>query len=89
LVREIDDHWARVSAITWNPTNSNIFSTSSKDCDIINYDLRVQRSTQICRNHTQEVCGLKWSPDGSYLASGGNDNALLIWDPRKDGKPLH
>lgn len=89
LVREIDDHWARVSAVTWNPTDSNIFSTSSKDCDIINYDLRVQRSTQICRGHTQEVCGLKWSPDGSYLASGGNDNALLIWDPRKDGKPLH
>lgn len=89
LVREIDDHWARVSAITWNPVNTNLFSTSSKDCDIINYDLRVQRSTQICRNHTQEVCGLKWSPDGSYLASGGNDNALLIWDPRKDAKPLH
>jgi uncharacterized protein YjiK len=41
LVREIDDHWARVSAITWNPVNTNLFSTSSKDCDIINYDLRV------------------------------------------------
>ena len=30
--------------------------------------------------HTQEVCGLKWSPDGKYLASGGNDNLLMIWD---------
>ena len=30
--------------------------------------------------HSQEVCGLKWSPDGKYLASGGNDNLLLIWD---------
>jgi len=29
--------------------------------------------------HQQEVCGLKWSPDGKYLASGGNDNLLNIW----------
>lgn len=31
------------------------------------------------QQHTQEVCGLKWSPDGRYLASGGNDNVLNIW----------
>jgi cell division cycle protein 20 (cofactor of APC complex) len=30
--------------------------------------------------HTQEVCGLSWSPDGQYLASGANDNTLCIWD---------
>jgi len=29
--------------------------------------------------HQQEVCGLKWSPDGKYLASGGNDNLLNVW----------
>ena len=29
--------------------------------------------------HKQEVCGLKWSFDEKMLASGGNDNRLLIW----------
>jgi len=29
--------------------------------------------------HAQEICGLKWSLDGQYLASGGNDNMLHIW----------
>jgi WD40 repeat protein len=27
-----------------------------------------------------QVCGLKWSYDGTQLASGGNDNKLFIWD---------
>lgn len=30
-------------------------------------------------HHRQEVCGLKWSFDDKYLASGGNDNKLLVW----------
>lgn len=30
--------------------------------------------------HRQEVCGLKWSFDNHYLASGGNDNKLYVWD---------
>ncbi len=29
--------------------------------------------------HKQEVCGLKWSFDDMQLASGGNDNKLMIW----------
>lgn len=31
-------------------------------------------------SHRQEVCGLKWSPDNQYLASGGNDNRLYVWN---------
>ena len=27
-----------------------------------------------------QVCGLKWSPDNQYLASGGNDNRLYVWN---------
>lgn len=30
--------------------------------------------------HTQEVCGLAWSPDGTTLASGANDNTLCLWN---------
>lgn len=32
-------------------------------------------------NHAQEVCGLKWSPDLHYLASGGGDNIANVWEP--------
>jgi hypothetical protein len=40
--------------------------------------------------HTQEVCGLAWSHDGATLASGGNDNLLLLWDARTGAtSPAH
>ncbi|PGG96777.1 hypothetical protein AJ79_09460 [Helicocarpus griseus UAMH5409] len=29
--------------------------------------------------HTQQICGLVWSPDGKHLATGGNDNACLLF----------
>lgn len=37
--------------------------------------------------HKQEVCGLKWSFDENQLASGGNDNRLLVWDIANLGPP--
>lgn len=30
--------------------------------------------------HTQQVCGITWSPDGNIMATGGNDNACLIFE---------
>lgn len=30
--------------------------------------------------HSQNICGLAWSPDGRYFMSGGNDNRALLFD---------
>lgn len=30
--------------------------------------------------HIQQVCGLAWSPNEAYLATGGNDNSCLLFD---------
>ncbi|CAH8638384.1 unnamed protein product [Heterobilharzia americana] len=42
-------------------------------------DRLVPGAVRVLKDHRQEVCGLKWSPDSQYLASGGNDNRLLVW----------
>ncbi len=44
--------------------------------------------TATLRGHEQEVCGLKWSPSGAQLASGGNDNVLHVWDA-DSSRPAH
>ena len=35
------------------------------------------------------MCGLRWSPWGTQLASGGNDNLLNIWDDRYASTNTH
>jgi hypothetical protein len=37
--------------------------------------------------HTQQICGLAWSFDGRFFASGGNDNALNIFETRRILQP--
>lgn len=73
----MDGHTARVGSLAWN---SFIISSGSRDGSIVHHDVR-QRDHKVAtlHGHTQEVCGLKWSPDFKYLASGGNDNLVNIW----------
>jgi len=33
--------------------------------------------------HTQQVCGIAWSPDSAFFASGGNDNLLYLFEAKK------
>jgi WD40 repeat protein len=35
---------------------------------------------RVLRGHTESVCRLAWSPDGSYLASPAHDSTVRIWD---------
>ena len=37
--------------------------------------------------HTQQICGLAWSPEGNYFASGGNDNSLFLFERRRVLRP--
>jgi cell division cycle protein 20 (cofactor of APC complex) len=77
-LRTMKGHSARVGSLAWN---NSIVSSGSRDTSIIHHDVRVaEHKVATLQGHTQEVCGLKWSLDGSQLASGGNDNILNVWD---------
>ena len=90
-LRQMKSHanHARVGSLSWN---HHIVSSASKSGEIHHHDVRVsQHHVGTLKMHTQEVCGLKWNPDGRYLVSGGNDNLVAIWDAQMsyDNKPLH
>ena len=86
LIRTYEGHSARVGTLAWN---GQILATASRDRNILLRDLRSPSSYfSKLKGHTQEVCGLKWSYDNVQLASGGNDNTLMIWSARRATAPV-
>lgn len=82
-VRTLRGHAARVGAVSWNGSQ---LATGSRDNNIMIHDVRIrEHCTSTLQVHQQEVCGLKWSPSGNQLASGGNDNLLHIFDASSIG----
>lgn len=76
-MRTVFAHRDRVAALAWNGA---VLSSGSRDSTIVHCDIRCESSFLRVTGHTQEVCGLRWSPDGSELASGGNDNHMCVWE---------
>nr|XP_009943247.1 PREDICTED: cell division cycle protein 20 homolog [Opisthocomus hoazin] len=76
-LRNMTSHSSRVGSLSWN---SYILSSGARTGHIHHHDVRVaEHHVATLAGHTQEVCGLKWSLDGRYLASGGNDNLVNVW----------
>lgn len=82
-LRCMASHTARVASLSWN---EHILSSGSQSGNIHHHDVRMaQHHIFTLTGHSHEVCGLKWTPDGRYLASGGNDNMVFVWPRVADG----
>jgi len=80
-IRTLVGHSDRVGTLTWN--GYNLYS-GSKDTNILSHDVRIKNHLimKLSRGHNKEVCTIKWNSDFKYLASGGNDNLVCLWDVR-------
>ncbi|CAH8350923.1 unnamed protein product [Eruca vesicaria subsp. sativa] len=77
-IRTMEGLRLRVGALAWS---SSVLSSGSRDKSILQRDIRCQEDhVSKLTGHKSEVCGLKWSYDNRELASGGNDNKLLVWN---------
>ncbi|CAG7833713.1 unnamed protein product [Allacma fusca] len=74
-----DETNCRIAALGMH---SNLLVSGNRSGTLRFHDLRVQKHevATIRKAHTQEICGVKWSPDGRFCATGGNDNTIHIWD---------
>ncbi|CAI4062841.1 hypothetical protein SUVZ_07G1330 [Saccharomyces uvarum] len=70
----------RIGSLSWLDT---LVATGSRSGEIQINDVRIkQHIVSTWEEHTGEVCGLSYKSDGLQLASGGNDNTVMIWDTR-------
>ncbi|EZF35225.1 fizzy-related protein homolog [Trichophyton mentagrophytes] len=85
-LRTMTGHTLRVGALAWN---DHILTSGSRDRLIFHRDVRSpDQYLRRLAGHKQEVCGLKWNTDDGQLASGGNDNKLIVWDKLNEA-PLY
>lgn len=70
-----EGHYGRVGSLDWS---NGLLASGSRDGAVASWDLRAGLINRY-KAHTQEICGLKWSPEGNYIASGGNDNKLVVY----------
>ncbi|KAL4605456.1 hypothetical protein ACB092_09G030200 [Castanea dentata] len=86
-VRTMGGHQTRTGVLAWN---SRTLAFRSRDCNIPQHDLWVpddfvskligHNNLNLSLTSMQQVCRLKWFHNDRELASGGNDNQLLVWN---------
>eukprot|EP00929_Paragymnodinium_shiwhaense_P026094 TRINITY_DN15589_c0_g1_i2.p1 TRINITY_DN15589_c0_g1~~TRINITY_DN15589_c0_g1_i2.p1 ORF type:complete len:561 (-),score=87.87 TRINITY_DN15589_c0_g1_i2:71-1753(-) len=88
-VRKVHGHHGRIMTMDWR---GSILLTAGQDHKILAHDTRVRNSLiATLGKHRAEVVSVKWSPDGTKIASGGNDNKLNVWDAtllKSEKKPM-
>ncbi|XP_054149366.1 LOW QUALITY PROTEIN: cell division cycle protein 20 homolog [Melozone crissalis] len=82
-LRTMTSHCGRVGTLSWNFSS---LCSGAQTGQIHHHDVRVaEHHVATLAGHTEEVCGLKWSLDGHYLASGGSDSLANVWPCTQGG----
>ena len=78
-IRSEDERNIRHGVLLWK--DEAVLVTGAKNGNIKIYDVSGEehRTLFLLKGHTQEVCSLSLNANKTLLASGGNDNRVLIW----------
>ena len=83
----VDQRKGRVGVVD---VHQNMLVVGGRDRQAIVYDhVNLNKLAEFSLGgHHQEICGIKFSPDGLKIATGGNDNLLCVWDFRNPSEPI-
>ena len=71
----------KITTIDW--MSETVFSTGCMNGNVNTLDMRTRNFVNNFKAHQGGVCVLKWCKEENYLATGGNDNLISVWDPKK------
>jgi len=76
-------HEKKVIGLKWNPTSSNILATGGFDHKLKIFDVESgQAVLAYDTQHTDALNHIRWSYDGSQLATTAKDKKVRLFDPR-------
>ncbi|XP_001626776.2 U3 small nucleolar RNA-interacting protein 2 isoform X1 [Nematostella vectensis] len=89
-IRILRGHQQPVTCLCVSPDDKFVF-TAAKDCTIIKWNVdsgkrefRIAGGPKLeagSKGHKEQILALAITTDGKYLASGGKDKLIRIWDP--------
>ena len=87
VVTPANGHRGRVGCLDWR---GDVLASGSRDRGVACRDVRVSPRLTVARwkAHRQEVCGLRWSPGGDALATGG-DQCIIFSTTAESCSPRH
>jgi WD40 repeat protein len=65
--------------LAWSPDGHWIATTTKKDNSIKLWNVDDLNSTHVLNGHQETIMDIKWSPDGTKLATFSTDGDLRIW----------
>jgi eukaryotic-like serine/threonine-protein kinase len=82
-------HKSAVNDVTFSPDGSTIASASA-DGVVHLWDIQRGQERAITQDHTAAALAVRFSPNGKFLASYGEDEdyAVRLWTPQTSPKPL-
>ncbi len=85
-IGDIVGHQKRILSVDYKPTRPYRILTASEDCNVCAFEGPPFKFKHSMSNHTNFANCVRYSPDGNYAVSVGQDKNLVLYDAKTSEK---